>query len=84
MRVADAIVVSWGFTPMLVGNTLASAMNRPRTPWVSPVGLTTEVAGSRPIRQELIGCAEYITKSVTKRESSARSSDSTVSWIPSP
>ena len=50
--------VTMGFTPVAEGKTLVSAMKRPSTSQVSPVGSTTEFDGDTPIRHVPIWCAD--------------------------
>jgi hypothetical protein len=46
-----AMIVIMGFTPLDVGNALASTTNNPRTSCDSPVSPTTECAGGLPMAQ---------------------------------
>ena len=54
------MIVAIGFVPEALGNALASPIQTPGVSWSSPQGLATEVAGSRPIRQLPIWCAEKV------------------------
>ncbi len=53
-RVANAMIVTWGFTASEVGNTLASGTTRPSIPRTRPKPSTTP-PGSRPIRAVPMG-----------------------------
>ena len=53
---ASAWMVAVGFTPAEVTNTLPSTMNRFLTSWQRPHSLTTERAGSVPMRAVPIRC----------------------------